>query len=230
MGTRSLTFVYDGVNPVVNMYRQYDGYPEGHGAELASFLKQGQLVNGVPLGENGHFFNGVGCLAAQMVASFKDGVGGIYLYPATAIDCGQDYEYHIQVVDKGFHIRVVNRGMNFFGMTQSDTNEVIFEGNLEEFTKFCQPANTFELNDIEVEKLKDNLQKGVVEVTFEKNDGSTRVMKCTLSENIIPISTETTKAVVKKKQPNPDVLPVWDIESEGWRSFRWDSIESVKVV
>ena len=70
----------------------------------------------------------------------------------------------------------------------------------------------------------------MVEVTFEKNDGSTRVMKCTLSENIIPVSTETTKAVVKKKQHNPDVLPVWDIEASGWRSFRYDSIQTVKVV
>ena len=54
-------------------------------------------------------------------------------------------------------------------------------------------------------------------------------MKCTLSENTIPISTETTKAVVKKKH-NADVLPVWDIEANGWRSFRYDSIQSVKVL
>ena len=120
--------------------------------------------------------------------------------------------------------------MNFFGMTQSDTNEVIFEGDLKSFESFCKPQSEFELNDDAVEELKQNLHSGVVEVTFEKNDGSTRVMKCTLSENIIPISTDTTKAVVKKKQHNPDVLPVWDIEASGWRSFRYDSIQTVKVV
>ena len=38
MGTRSLTFVYEGEKPIVNMYRQFDGYPSGHGAELAEFL------------------------------------------------------------------------------------------------------------------------------------------------------------------------------------------------
>jgi hypothetical protein len=38
MGTRSLTFVYEENKPVVNMYRQYDGYIEGHGRELAEFL------------------------------------------------------------------------------------------------------------------------------------------------------------------------------------------------
>ena len=34
MGTRSLTFVYEGDKPFVNMYRQFDGYPSGHGQEL----------------------------------------------------------------------------------------------------------------------------------------------------------------------------------------------------
>ena len=39
MGTRSLTFVYnDNKKPIINLYRQYDGYPSGHGAELAEFL------------------------------------------------------------------------------------------------------------------------------------------------------------------------------------------------
>ena len=51
MGTRSLTFVYEKYGqiqkPVVNMYRQFDGYPKGHGAELAEFLNGGRLVNGL---------------------------------------------------------------------------------------------------------------------------------------------------------------------------------------
>lgn len=48
MGTRSLTFVYDedDKTPIVNMYRQFDGYPSGHGADLADFLLPLRLVNG----------------------------------------------------------------------------------------------------------------------------------------------------------------------------------------
>lgn len=226
MGTRSLTFVYDGVNPVINMYRQYDGYPEGHGAELAEFLQTGKIVNGLRSSEGERYFNGVGCMAAQLVAHFKTGAGGIYLYPATALDCGQDYEYHIEMLPKGFNIRVVNRGCNFFGAQTSDVNEVIFEGNLQEFTKFCNAGEEFELNDESVESLKENLHKGVVEVTFQKNDGSERVMKCTLYEHLLP----KVEPSVKTKQHNPDVLPVWDIEANGWRSFRYDSIQTVKVL
>ncbi len=46
MGTRALTFVYEGETPIINLYRQYDGYPAGHGAELAEFLEGYTVVNG----------------------------------------------------------------------------------------------------------------------------------------------------------------------------------------
>ena len=100
-----------------------------------------------------------------------------------------------------------------------------------EFYNFCNKQEEQPAFDTDVGKnwLKSVLRDGEVTVTFEKNDRTERVMRCTLSENIIPISTETTKAVVKKKEPNPDVLPVWDIESNGWRSFRFDSIKKVEA-
>ena len=46
MGTRALTFVYEGDKPLVNLYRQYDGYPTGHGAELAQFLSDSKVMAG----------------------------------------------------------------------------------------------------------------------------------------------------------------------------------------
>ena len=30
-----------------------------------------------------------------------------------------------------------------------------------------------------------------------------------------------------KKKVNPDVQAVYDIEAQGWRSFRWDSVQTV---
>ena len=97
MGTRSLTFVYDKHDkPIINMYRQCDGYPmsPGHGNDLAEFLKDMRVVNGLD-GSPGPKANGMACLAAQLVCYFKDGPGGVYLYPAGSRDCGQGYEYHI---------------------------------------------------------------------------------------------------------------------------------------
>ena len=31
----------------------------------------------------------------------------------------------------------------------------------------------------------------------------------------------------KEKKTNEDVCPVFDLDAQGWRSFRWDSIKSV---
>ena len=131
MGTRCLTFVYDGDEPIMNLYRQYDGYPKGHGAELALFLSRGELIRGLT-GEDRVQFNGMGCLAAQVVAHFKQSVGGFYIHPVTDTECGQDYEYHVYEREQQLMIRVVNRGCNMFGLTMDDTNETIFEGTAAE--------------------------------------------------------------------------------------------------
>jgi len=128
MGTRSLTFVYtDHYNgetpePIINMYRQFDGYPSGHGQELAEFLLSGKMTNGIPVGVKEHFFNGMGCLAAQLVANFKKDAGGFYLYPMDVTDCWQEYEYHIRP--------------NSVKVTTGDGYS-LFNGTWEDFLDFC---------------------------------------------------------------------------------------------
>ena len=151
MGTRSLTFVYDTYKakngravhrPIINLYRQYDGYPEGHGQELVEFLKQFTLTNGIPVGRGEsktRTANGMGCLAAQLVSNFKGSdAGQFYLHPTDAKECGQDYEYHIYANGPTFRVKVVNKGCNMFGLTMSDTNEVIFDGILAKAEDFCK--------------------------------------------------------------------------------------------
>jgi hypothetical protein len=146
MGTRSLTFVYeesfnpeDEPQPIINLYRQYDGYPTGHGAELAEFLAQFELVNGIPVGEphEKKYANGMPCAAAQLVAHFKDGPGQFYLYPVSAKDCGQDYEYHVYAEAGNLCVRVKDRGCNMFGLTMSDKDECIFNGPVAKFFDYC---------------------------------------------------------------------------------------------
>ena len=120
MGTRSLTFVYDGDVPVINIYRQYDGYPSGHGHELAQFLDSKTIVNGFGK-QNSFEANGMGCLAAQLIVQLKHGVGGIYIYPVSSTDCFQDYEYHV------YENNVIVK----------DPTAVIFEGTWKQFAQFC---------------------------------------------------------------------------------------------
>ena len=123
MGTRSLTYVYEGRHPVVCLYRQYDGYPTGHGAELAEFLMGYDIVNG--FGEKrAKLANGMGCLAAQMVAHFKTETGNFYLHaPILKRDDGQDFEYH--VYDEEVII------MDYSG-------DPIFKGTHAEFADYCK--------------------------------------------------------------------------------------------
>ncbi len=65
MGTRSLTRFYDEQSDavLVCIYRQYDGYPSGHGKDLAAFVAERKIVNGFGRSEQ-KLANGMGCLAA----------------------------------------------------------------------------------------------------------------------------------------------------------------------
>ena len=132
MGTRALTFVYDADRqPLLNLYRQYDGYIEGHGRELAEFLAGKTLVNGFG-SESKALANGMGCLAASLVANFKETVGGFYIHSVTETECGQDYEYHVYEN----RVKVLGPGSIF----NPGPNDNLFEGTWAEFAEFCKVA------------------------------------------------------------------------------------------
>lgn len=106
MGTRSLTHVKEGRTTICTMYRQMDGYPTGHGQALADFLKARKIINGISMGCNEtNSANGMGCLAAQMVAHFKGGIGGIYLEKPGRKADWEDYEYTVTVKDGVLHLK-----------------------------------------------------------------------------------------------------------------------------
>ena len=95
MGTRCLTvFKEEDGTEIAVLYRQMDGYPDGHGQELADFLAGKAIVNGISSMEP-PAFNGMHCLAASVVAHFKDHIGAFYLYPAGTRDIGEDYIYTV---------------------------------------------------------------------------------------------------------------------------------------
>lgn len=133
MGTRSLTFVTENeAMPILCMYRQMDGYPSGHGADLAEFLAPIKMVNGLG-GDAESVANGTGCLAAQIVAHFKDGPGGIYLHrPNKNMDCWQEFEYWVDVIGEPGVIQVRVYSPNF-----GKTN-LRFKGNVAQFALWCK--------------------------------------------------------------------------------------------
>lgn len=102
MGTRSLTFVHDeDGDAIVCIYQQYDGYFDGVGNDLLTFLKGSQVVNGIGRDEGCTIFNGAGDLAARLITHLKRGnasdAGGVYIEPPTLNDgdMGTEFAYHI---------------------------------------------------------------------------------------------------------------------------------------
>lgn len=79
------------------------------------------------------------------------------------------------------------------------------------------------------ERMKSILKEGIVTVTFTKIDGSPRVMNCTLQPEFLPKKGVELLLVEARNEraDNPNAIAVWDIDSEGWRSFRLDSVKSV---
>lgn len=73
------------------------------------------------------------------------------------------------------------------------------------------------------QELREILSKNEAIVTFIKTDGSKREMRCTLKEEVLPPLKGTSN-----RKKSKEVLPVWDLENNGWRSFRLDSIITVK--
>jgi len=73
--------------------------------------------------------------------------------------------------------------------------------------------------------MKDALQNEICVVEFVKVNGDSRTMVCTLKESLLP---ENVSIVVPPKQENEDVIATWDIQAEGWRSFRIDSVKSFR--
>ncbi len=69
--------------------------------------------------------------------------------------------------------------------------------------------------------IKNMLTTDIVNVKFKKADGSERLMKCTLLEGWVK---EYEKKSEKTRPVSEDTLSVWDVEKNGWRSFRYDSI------
>ena len=73
--------------------------------------------------------------------------------------------------------------------------------------------------------LVSRLQNSVLTVTFEKVDGTERVMRCTLISQYLP--EEHRNKAPMLTETTPTTISVWDVEASGWRSFRIDNVRNV---
>ena len=101
------------------VYKHWDGYPEGLGVTLANYLDGYNVVNGLTHDSyQGPLANGIGCLSAQLVSYLKNEPGNVYLQPPQERDW-EDYEYYIWIKEhEEIMISIFNYG-----------NECVFVGD-----------------------------------------------------------------------------------------------------
>lgn len=77
-------------------------------------------------------------------------------------------------------------------------------------------------------QIMSGLQSGVIEVKFVKKDGTDRTMVCTLNDKYLPQSQEIDEETAKRNK-SEEYVAVWDLDKEGWRSFRFDSVTGYTI-
>lgn len=83
------------------------------------------------------------------------------------------------------------------------------------------------------DNLLNDLRLHTCEVRFTKVNGEKRSMHCTLQPNLLPPMTEEKVAQLADehdKHRDSGVLAVWDLQNNGWRSFRIDSVEYAQII
>ena len=70
------------------------------------------------------------------------------------------------------------------------------------------------------------LKTNVCDVKFIKVNGEERLMRCTLKKDMLPEYIDMND----DKKVNESVVPVWDLDKKGWRSFRVDSVINIQTV
>ena len=72
--------------------------------------------------------------------------------------------------------------------------------------------------------LRGVLKTETVRLTFRKKDDTIREMVCTLNESKLPKREQNTES----RAENITSMPVFDLEKNEWRSFRFDSIKQIR--
>jgi len=84
----------------------------------------------------------------------------------------------------------------------------------------------------ERDALMGDLKQHPVEVRFKKVNGETRVMRCTLMKSVLPVNEDQFEQLQEqhRKPENLNTIVAWDLEANGWRSFRVDSVEYAQII
>lgn len=88
-------------------------------------------------------------------------------------------------------------------------------------------GNTGRTKMLDKTQIVESLHQGICEVVFTKTDGTERTMRCTRSKSHAPI-VET--RLLNEDGSAPDLIPVWDLDANHWRSFHASTVKSFRRV
>ena len=117
------------------IYQQYDGYIEGGvGEKLIRLLEGRRVVNGYTMDDKERRnFNGMSCLAAQVISDFKNGIGDVYIQ-ALDEDYEGSYDYTISCVAEPL-ITTSKRVKEYQNLhiVMKSYGEVVYDGLIDNF-------------------------------------------------------------------------------------------------
>jgi len=99
MGTRATITFYEDGEKLVKLYNHWDGYIAGLGVELAEWLNNKTIINGITKRDDESKANGIGCLVAQFIRDHKTCIGDLYVIPIDSDDEMIDYQYKVEFTD-----------------------------------------------------------------------------------------------------------------------------------
>lgn len=142
---------------------------------------------------------------------YIDGEDNYYEYGNMTAD-----EIEEQLPEKLDEMFSISQYQRDYEAEQEDEEEWDAEAALEEICDEFEAGKT---------ELRENLHKGLVKVVFVKKDGTDRTMMATLNEDLIP--EDKKPKGTGKKVDNGNTFAVYDVESDGWRSFNYDTVKEV---
>ena len=140
MGTRARVNVFKGNTLLVSIYRQFDGYPDGLGKEVAEFAGKLRITTGIA-GNPAGTANGMGCFAAQLVSLLKKDrangscVGNVYIRDTGPESHGEEFSYNLREKDGRVWIDALEGSATAFGNPGDSEAEMkpIFSGFASDF-------------------------------------------------------------------------------------------------
>jgi len=83
----------------------------------------------------------------------------------------------------------------------------------------------------ERDSILNDLRTKVIEVVFTKMNGEERTLRCTLKPERLPAKyLEEAEGEKTFHRENKEVIRAWDVQNNGWRSFRIDTVSYVAEV